>query len=274
MNGFAIRSYGTVQDRKLTFKDGLAVLGKRDQKKLANNTYLVRVDDDTLGVRLHNTIVVYIHKSGNYSLDTGGWRTVTTKDRINSYSPARVHQVNNIWYVGDHGIYADGVTVDKTGKPTSKLRNPGEVERKKRKLDRIVRSYVKGFAEHAKANGLYVPGESEDKAESEWDVVKLGPRPVPLKPGPGDCFLCQFRAEDNREVQVDHLLAHFGLGEDGEVYYVPSLLRNAIANTGNPPYVWAMLAHAVKRGRTDLLENYLTGYFRKLKPALLEAFEG
>jgi len=269
MNGFAVRGYGSVQDRKLTFKDGLEVLGSRDQKKLENNTYLVRVDDNTLGVKLHNTIVVYIHRSGNYSLDSGGWRTSTTKDRINNYSPARVHANNNIWYVGDHGVFADGVTVNKTGKPTTKLRNPGEVERKKRRLDKLVREYVKGFAEHVKFNGLYT-GEEAGEPEP-WDVVKLGPRPVPLKPGPGDCFLCQFKPEQGKDLGVDHLLSHM-TEEDGP-YFVPSLLWNAIADTGNPPYVWSIMALEAKRGDTRWLERYLTAYFRKRKPALLELLE-
>ena len=266
MNGFAVRGYGSVADRKLTFEDGLKVLGNRAQKKLENNTYLVKVDDDTLGVKVHNTIVVYIYKSGNYGLDTGGWRTSLTKDRINSYSPARLHSDNNIWYIG-HGIYADGITVDKTGKPLSKLRDPDAVQRKKRTLDKMVRNYIKGFAAHVKANGLYNP---IDEPEADpWDVVKLGPKPVPLKPGPGDCWACHFKAEGKPDpLGVDHLLSHM-IDEDGP-YYVPSLLWNAIANTGNPPYVWAMMALEVKRGDTRWVERYLTGYFRKRKPALLE----
>jgi hypothetical protein len=265
MNGFAIRSYGSVQDRKLTYTDGLKVLGNREQKKLEGNTYLVKVDDNTLGVKVHATIVVYIYQSGNYGLDTGGWRTALTKDRINSYSPARLHSANNIWYVGNHGIYADGVTIDKNGKPLTKLRDPGAVERKKKKLDKLCRDYVKGFAAHVKANGLY---NGEPEAEPEpWDVVTLGPKPVPLKPGPGDCFICQFNGT-SQSIGGEHLLSHM-TEEDGP-YYVPSLLWNAIADTGNPPYVWALLALEAKRDDTRLLERYLTAYFRKRKSALLE----
>jgi len=273
MNGFAVGTYtGPSGIRSLTFKAAAEKLGNRDRKKLENNTYLVKVDDKTFGVKLHNTVVVYIHQSGRYSLDTGGWRTVTTKDRINRYSPARVHQNNNIWYIGD-GIYEDGVTVDAKGKPVTKLREPGVVERKKRKLDKMVLSYVRGFGKHVVFNGLYT-GETATPENEPWDVVKLGPRPTPIKPGPGDCLICQLvNAEGNTQgIGVDHLLSHM-TDEDGP-YYVPSLLYNALKeHSGNVGVVWHMIAADAKRGRTDLLERYLTQYFRKRKPALLDLME-
>lgn len=102
----------------LTYEDACAKLGKRATKKLANNTYLHREDAHTLAVRLHATDVVLIHDDGSYTLDSGGWRTVTTKDRINQYGPVRVYQQQLEWYwmVGDvrhefrNGVRIDGVT--------------------------------------------------------------------------------------------------------------------------------------------------------------------
>jgi len=271
MNGFAVGSYtGPAGIRKLSYKDAEAKLGNKDRKKLENNTYLVRVDDKTLGVKLHNTIVVYIHRSGNYTLDTGGWRTVTTKDRINRYSPARLHQNNNIWYLGN-AIFQDNCLVNGEGKPITKLREPGAVERKKRVLDKLCREYVKGFAKHVVFNGLFTGENATPEPEEPWDVVKLGPRPVPLKPGPGDCWACYFKAEDGRPdpLGLDHLIVHM-TEEDGP-YFVPSLLWNAVKeNSGNVGVVWHMIAADAKRGDTRLLERYLTQYFRKRKPALLE----
>jgi hypothetical protein len=272
MTGFAVGSYtGPAGIRRLSYEDGLAKLKGRDQKKLENNTYLVKVDDETLGVKLHNTIVVYIFKSGVYQYDTGGWRTVTTKDRINRYGPVRVHQANNIWYIGEY-VFADGVRVNAKGKilDAKSLRKPKEVESKKRKLDKLVRSYVKGFANHVKFNGLDT-GENAPAEQEPWDVVELGPRPVPLKPGPGDCWACSLKAQDGKvdPLGVDHLIQHM-TEEDGP-YFVPSLLYNAVKeNSGNVGVVWHMIAHDAKRGDTRLLERYLTQYFRKRKPALLE----
>lgn len=267
MNGFAVGSYvGEAGVRRLTYEDALAKLGKRERKKLENNTWLVKLTDDSVGVKLHDTVVVYIFKSGVYQLNTGGWRTVTTKDRINRYGPARVNQENNIWYIGD-GVFEDGVRVDSTGKVLSKLRVPDKVRKVKRKLDKDVRSYIAGFAEHVKENGLSL-GEEE---ASEWDVVKLGKRPVPLKPGPGDCWACYFglNSEDalKEPMGVEHLLNHMK-----EKYYVPSLLQKAIVTHGftNPAFIWHSIATEAQRGGTRFLERVLTGYFRKRKPALLE----
>ncbi len=88
---------------------------KASGKPLGNNTRLVRVNETTLAVRLHGTNVVEIHNDGTYTLRSGGWRTATTKDRINKYSPANVSQRNWEWYVGDF-VFFDGVKVDSAGR--------------------------------------------------------------------------------------------------------------------------------------------------------------
>ncbi len=72
--------------------------GRGGRKKLENNTYLHRVGD-SYAVRLHSTDVVTIHPDGTYTLDSGGWRTPTTKDRISRYSPVVVCQGRCVWYV-------------------------------------------------------------------------------------------------------------------------------------------------------------------------------
>jgi hypothetical protein len=84
----------------------------RPTKKLKNNTYLTRIDSETIGVQLHNTIVVTIHSDGTYTLNSGGWQTVTTKQRINEYCPVRVSQRKHQWYVGDEEMpFKDGMRV-------------------------------------------------------------------------------------------------------------------------------------------------------------------
>ena len=251
----------------LSFDDAVKTLKGKDSKKLENNTYLVRVDADSVGVKLHNTVVVYIYKSGNYQYDSGGWRSVTTKDRINKYGPVGIHQKDNVWYIGE-GIYEDGVMLDNDGKPLLPLREPDKVQKKKRELDKLVREYVKGYAENAKRVGLYA-GESTQSESSDWDVVRLGERPEPLKPSMGDCWACACGAMSAEEpMGLDHLLSHFE-----EKYYVPSLLYKAIVTAGykDPAFIWAYIAGDINnRKDTSYLERVLTTYFRKKKPALLE----
>ena len=97
----------------MDFSTATATLKNRESKKVGNNTYLVRVSPDAIGVRLHNTVVVTIHSNGTYTLNSGGWRTVTTKDRINAYSPVRVNQRKYEWFVGDEDVpFYDGIVVN------------------------------------------------------------------------------------------------------------------------------------------------------------------
>lgn len=60
----------------------------RERRKIANNTWLERDEDGTLAVRLHNTRVLIFHKRGDVTVQSGGWNTVTTKNRINRYLPS------------------------------------------------------------------------------------------------------------------------------------------------------------------------------------------
>lgn len=71
---------------------------KRD-RPLANNTRAEYRGSDAIAIRLHATDVVTYHRDGRIVLNSGGWRTVTTRDRINGYSPARVYSEHGVWYV-------------------------------------------------------------------------------------------------------------------------------------------------------------------------------
>lgn len=102
----------------MTHQEAAALLGTRDSKKVGNNTYLERLPGGCFGVRLHNTVVVRIFPTGVYSLHTGGWQTVTTKDRINAYAPARVHARKRKWYLGCGVEFVEGIRINAAGDPT------------------------------------------------------------------------------------------------------------------------------------------------------------
>ena len=79
---------------------------KTRQRKLGNNTYLVREntpEGPVYGIQLHGTEVVRYYPDGSVTLHTGGYRTQTTKSRINSYVPSHLMtflcQRNHRWYV-------------------------------------------------------------------------------------------------------------------------------------------------------------------------------
>lgn len=92
-----------------SFSDFDIRLGSRDSRKLQNNTYAQRRGPDAIAVRLHATDVLTFHRSGLVTFNTGGWETVTTKDRINSYAPHgwSVYSEKGRWML--HGTRADGV---------------------------------------------------------------------------------------------------------------------------------------------------------------------
>ena len=68
------------------------------------HTKVTRKGDGELRVAYHNTDVVVVHANGNITLDTGGWRTLTTKTRMNQASNQfglgfQVHQAKGQWFV-------------------------------------------------------------------------------------------------------------------------------------------------------------------------------
>lgn len=75
----------------------------RTKRKVGNNTYAEILHDGSVGIMLHSTYVVKIHADNTYTLQTGGWQTSTTKDRINQYSPVRVYQRKYEWFVSING---------------------------------------------------------------------------------------------------------------------------------------------------------------------------
>lgn len=108
---------------RFTYQQAAELLAsaRGDSKPLANNTRLYRRGDD-YAVRLHSTDVVTLHPDGTYTIDAGGWKTATTKQRICDYSPARLYQEAYSWYLSTHtGRVAfpryDSVRIDADGYP-------------------------------------------------------------------------------------------------------------------------------------------------------------
>lgn len=147
----------------LTYANAMDLLarGRDGRKKLTHNTYLHETQDG-VAVKLHNTDIVTIHRDDTYTLNSGGWQTVTTKARINEFSPARLGQDKGIWYlyVGQGAGWSkervpfhDGIKITANGKPVGAVGDMDTVEAKKRKLDKLTRDYINGFAADAVSNG-------------------------------------------------------------------------------------------------------------------------
>lgn len=117
---FSINSYSDA--------DQLLQGRNHQSRKIGNNTYLVRYTDwGNIAVRLHATDIVTYYPDGRIVLNTGGWKTVTTKSRINEFSPLQISQAKGVWSIRNYAVapdewvsYADGITWDsKTRKFTN-----------------------------------------------------------------------------------------------------------------------------------------------------------
>lgn len=76
------------------------------RKKIANHTYLVRLDAEHIGVRFHDTDVLVYGSAGTIAFDTGGFLTMSTRERMDTFSP------RSIRLTSDKGTWMVGVAVD------------------------------------------------------------------------------------------------------------------------------------------------------------------
>lgn len=83
----------------MTYQNAMATLGGESEVKIAHNTYLVRRGDG-IAIRLYSTDIITIHDDNTYTLNVGKWKTVTTKNRLNSYLPFKIHQKDYQWFIG------------------------------------------------------------------------------------------------------------------------------------------------------------------------------
>ena len=72
-------------------------------------------DGKTFGIRYHGTYFVLINDNGTFTLNSGGWRTMTTKARINEYSPVYIFQRKGDWFIEEGVHFFDGVKVNAGG---------------------------------------------------------------------------------------------------------------------------------------------------------------
>ena len=174
----------------------------KDSRKVANHTYLVRRGGD-IALRLHKTDVVTVHPDDSITLSSGGWKTVTTKERISAYH--RVSSRKGIWYLEDGSLFYDGVTIGADRKAVNPV-DGASYENRVADLKKAIKKYAKGFADNAST--LTIPSS-------------------------GDCWGCM-RGEP---LGLDHYFLHM---EEG--YYVPSLLGNAIIAKGyaNPGFIYGL----------------------------------
>jgi len=184
------------------FRDTAEAKGARI---IGRNTFRYTRADGSTCIRLHKTDIVCTDKNGISTINAAGWRTPTTKERINAYAPVRVFQRNALWYVGEV-LFFDGIKVDAAGQVLNAPK--ANTEEKAIKQKKAINAFVK----------------------------KLDNMPDIPHPNSGDCWLCGLfhpvKSVDRnaRRVcppeitgDVEHIKAHVKEG-----YLHGSLLVNAM----------------------------------------------
>lgn len=170
----------------------------RLQRKAANNTLVIAGygDDNAVAIRLHDTNIVIVNNDGTFTLDSGGWRTVTTKERINRYTPAGISQRGGVWYMADGSLFYDGMTIKADGTPV-KPRKTAAYEKRLKTIKKQAKEYARAYVKALQAGAVDYPNG-------------------------GDCWYCLMFDKGNAGASADHIRQHIK-----ERYFVPSLLVNA-----------------------------------------------
>ena len=225
---------------------------RNNRHKLGNNTYLYRNVDGSFAVRLHNTDIVTIHADDTYTLNSGGWRTVTTKARMNEFSPAHLTQERGVWYLRQGSnwdnwkdtriVFSDGMRLDAKGMALDYSQEDSKrVERKDKEINKVISAYIRGAGEY------FV-----DYVREHNDMPSSA----------GDCLYCQMREVGTDKTlgelhsHSDHLALHIH-----ERYYQTSMLMNACKHWNGGAVAQFVFVN-LKVGRADVLRQVLRKYLR------------
>lgn len=195
-------------------------------KKWANNTYLVRRGDN-IALQYHSTDVATFRPDDSIVLNSGGWHTSTTKERINMALPGGYNlcQENGRWFVNDCA-YADNMVINADDSITGAGKNNP-------KKDKAIKLVVKKYA-------------------------KLCADAIPLeKPGGGDCWYCAMQTTEGQSLgdavkDSDHIDSHIE-----ESYIVPSLVFNALKESSVGPMVYSLVFNNPDKAMLDTAQDYV-----------------
>lgn len=121
--------------------------------RLAKHT-LLQNRGRAFAVRYHETDIVMIRPDDTYRLNSGGFRTRTTKERINCYSPCTIAQINSMWYIGNTP-YTDQMLIDSAGNLIGTPKHTfAYVAKMKRRVDRLFTKFLKLVADSARGRDI------------------------------------------------------------------------------------------------------------------------
>jgi hypothetical protein len=208
----------------------------KESKIIASNTVEYVRPDGVRVIRLHRTDIMTFPKRGGVILNSDGWKTVTTKERMNSHqSECVIVQDKGLWYVStsldpyqdkDSRIpFFDGIKI----KDGTVINPKKSAHRKEQSLLRQIKTYCTA-------------------------VKKLDALPMP---NGGDCWYCSMYTEDGTSLgdtsrDTSHLIEHLK-----EKYIHGSLILNALKHVGyvDPGVIFQM-------DHRDFIVRAINRYFK------------
>lgn len=195
----------------------VGLLNGRNSRKVENNTYVTRQLGGAVALRFHQTDILTAAPDGTVTVTSGGWRTVTTKARLNEFlgDGLGISQRAGLWYwcdrkspCGGDVVYSDGDKISASG------RVRGQVKTQRLAVSEGAR-LAKRIAIYARKCGAAVP------------------MPVP---GAGDCLYC--RATTTGAMLGDAMKDHGHLEVHmEESYVVPSLVLRALTEANATDFI-------------------------------------
>jgi len=218
-------------------------------RKLENNTFSWADSEGNAYVRLHQTDIIKRTPDGKTILNTRGWKTVTTKDRLNKYLPGyQVFSKAGVWYVGscsdetsENAPFFDGMILPDDFRPA-----PEKVSASQ-KLARDINTFVRLLDKMEK---LPLPEDGDC-----WFCSMFHAEP-PSDNRPKDYFGCKLGSGKSLQKDTAHLLEHIQ-----ESYLHGSLIVNAMRWAGYQDKSISLFLHG--SGSRQSVKSALRRYLRR-----------
>ena len=120
-------------------------------KFVDQNTLKIEYENGSSSIRFHNTDIITFNPDNTIVLNSGGYRTITTKERINKFAPVNIFQKNGLWYLANNNNYPhnfddaylfyDNCIINNEGKLLSKPLNNEKTIVKVKKLKKQINDY-------------------------------------------------------------------------------------------------------------------------------------
>lgn len=116
-----------IDDLPRHYSEAETLLGKRDQRTIANKTTLRRTVNDALVVEHHSTVIARFEMDGTKIFRTGGYSSVSTHRRLNVMAPENL-AFRRIDYAGVIAVReGDETTVHPSGYCRANVRPNGRI---------------------------------------------------------------------------------------------------------------------------------------------------